>query len=117
MVLVCAPGHRLAKCERLALEDLHGLDMIGFDADLEIRSEIDRALAAHSVEVRVAMEFDNIVLGLNEVALAWALDWRVARNCDHRLGDRRLAQRRRRLEQTPAHQVDRALEQLAQQII
>jgi len=59
MVLVCAPGHRLAKCEQLVLEDLHGLDMIGFDADLEIRSEIDRALAAHSVEVRVAMEFDN----------------------------------------------------------
>src|SRR3954453_20754498 len=59
MVLVCAPGHRLACRERLTLEDLHGLDMIGFDADLEIRSEIDRALAAHSVEVRVAMEFDN----------------------------------------------------------
>ena len=33
--------------------------MIGFDADLEIRSEIDRALAAHGVEVRFAMEFDN----------------------------------------------------------
>src|SRR3954470_23655303 len=59
MVLVCAPGHRLATCQRLALEDLRGVDMIGFDADLEIRSEIDRALAAHSVEVRVAMEFDN----------------------------------------------------------
>jgi DNA-binding transcriptional LysR family regulator len=59
MVLVCAPGHRLAGRERLTLEDLHGVDMIGFDADLEIRNEIDRALAARGVEVRVAMEFDN----------------------------------------------------------
>src|SRR5205823_732817 len=51
--------NRLAQCERAGLEDLRGLNMIGFDADLEIRSEIDRALAAHSVEVRVSMEFDN----------------------------------------------------------
>src|SRR5205823_4387798 len=51
--------NRLAQCERAGLEDLRGLNMIGFDADLEIRNEIDRALAAHSVEVRVTMEFDN----------------------------------------------------------
>jgi DNA-binding transcriptional LysR family regulator len=59
MVAVCAPGHRLASREKVALEDLHGADMIAFDADLEIRHEIDRALAARGVEVRVAMEFDN----------------------------------------------------------
>jgi len=59
MVLVCAPGHRLAQSQRVTLEDLHGLDMIAFDADLEIRSEIDRVLAARGIEVRVAMEFDN----------------------------------------------------------
>jgi DNA-binding transcriptional LysR family regulator len=59
MVLVCAPGHRLATRERVALEDLHGEEMIAFDADLEIRHEIDRALTARGVEVRVGMEFDN----------------------------------------------------------
>jgi hypothetical protein len=59
MMLVCAPSHRLAARERVALEDLHGLEVIAFDADLEIRHEIDRALAAKGVEVRVAMEFDN----------------------------------------------------------
>src|SRR5262245_8192919 len=59
MVLVCAPGHRLASRERVSLEDLHGLEIIAFDADLEIRHEIDRALAAKGVEVRIAMEFDN----------------------------------------------------------
>jgi len=59
LVLVCAPGHRLAMRERVALEDLHGLELIAFDADLEIRHEIDRALATKGVEVRIAMEFDN----------------------------------------------------------
>ena len=59
MVLVCAPGNRLAHRELVALEDLHGLDVIGFDADLEIRNEIDRVLSAKGVEVRVTMEFDN----------------------------------------------------------
>lgn len=34
--------------------------MIGFDSDLTIRREIDRILQMHEVEVRVAMEFDNI---------------------------------------------------------
>ena len=59
MVVVCAPSHRLASCERVSLDDLRGLEMIAFDADLEIRHEIDRALTAHGIEVRVAMEFDN----------------------------------------------------------
>jgi DNA-binding transcriptional LysR family regulator len=59
MVLVCAPQHPLAGRERVGIEELRGLDMIGFDSDLEIRHEIDRALAAHSVDVHVSMEFDN----------------------------------------------------------
>lgn len=59
MVLVCAPGHRLASRERVTPEDLHGLEMVAFDADLEIRHEIDRALSGRGVEFRVVMEFDN----------------------------------------------------------
>jgi DNA-binding transcriptional LysR family regulator len=59
MMLVCAPSHPLAQKERVRLEDLRGVELIGFDSDLEIRHEIDRALAAHGVEVHVAMEFDN----------------------------------------------------------
>jgi len=59
MVVVCAPTNRLASQPSVSVQDLRGVDVIGFDADLEIRSEIDRALAAHGVEVRVAMEFDN----------------------------------------------------------
>jgi DNA-binding transcriptional LysR family regulator len=59
MVVVCAPGNRLAQKDKVTLEELRGAEMIAFDADLEIRHEIDRALAAHGIEVRVAMEFDN----------------------------------------------------------
>ncbi len=59
MALVCAPNHKLATRDRVTLEDLHGQDVVAFDGDLEIRSEIDRALAARGVEIRVAMEFDN----------------------------------------------------------
>lgn len=60
MVLVCAPGHRLASYPAVALEDLDGERVIGFDSDLTIRREIDRVLAMHRAEVQVAMEFDNI---------------------------------------------------------
>jgi DNA-binding transcriptional LysR family regulator len=60
MVLVCAPSHPLARRTRVGLKDLDGQSMIGFDADLTIRREIDRVLHLHNVETRVVMEFDNI---------------------------------------------------------
>ena len=59
MVVVCSPEHPLARRSEARLEDLHGLDLVAFDPDLEIRDEIDRALASRGVETRVAMEFDN----------------------------------------------------------
>jgi DNA-binding transcriptional LysR family regulator len=59
MVFVSAPEHPLAKRDKVDLAELHGVDVIGFDADLEIRQEIDRALAAAGSEVRIVMEFDN----------------------------------------------------------
>ena len=60
MVLVCSPVHRLAGQSSVGLTELAGESMIGFDADLTIRREIDRVLNLHNVEVRVVMEFDNI---------------------------------------------------------
>jgi DNA-binding transcriptional LysR family regulator len=59
MVLVCAPSHPLAGRDTVSLEELNGQNVIGFDRDLEIRHEIDRALVARQVEVHVVMEFDN----------------------------------------------------------
>lgn len=60
MMLVCAPTHRFAGREQVALNELRGEAVVSFDSDLTIRREIDRALAAHDAEVRVVMEFDNI---------------------------------------------------------
>ncbi len=60
MVVVCPPGHRLAKCTTLTAEQLHGVDFVGFDRDLSIRKEIDRHLRQRGVSIRVVMEFDNI---------------------------------------------------------
>ncbi len=60
MMLVCAPHHSLAGRRSVALTELDGLDMVGFDPDLRIRREVDKVLAEHGVNVRVAMEFDNI---------------------------------------------------------
>jgi DNA-binding transcriptional LysR family regulator len=59
MVVVCSPRHKLAARREVTLHELHGCDMVGFDPDLEIRQEIDRALVDSGAEVRVAMEFDN----------------------------------------------------------
>lgn len=60
MVLVCAPGHRLAGYKLVTFDDLANENVIGFDSDLTIRREIDRVLQIHDVEVNVVMEFDNI---------------------------------------------------------
>jgi DNA-binding transcriptional LysR family regulator len=60
MVLVCSRAHRLAWSDEVALEELDGCDWVSFDPQLQIRRELDRVLAAHDVEMRVVMEFDNI---------------------------------------------------------
>ena len=60
MVVVCPPGHALAKHEAVTAEHLQGLDMIGFDRDLSIRKEIDRHLRQRAINIHVAMEFDNV---------------------------------------------------------
>ena len=59
MVFVCAPEHPLASHSTIALQQLDGEAFIGFDSDLRIRAEVDKALAAHGVSVRSVMEFDN----------------------------------------------------------
>lgn len=60
MVLVCAPGHPWACREMVLLEELDGAKVVGFDAGLEIRRVIDRALAERGVQADIVMEFDNI---------------------------------------------------------
>ena len=59
MVLVCAPDNDLAGLESVALRRLHGRPMVSFAANLRIRRETDRVLAAAGVEINAVMEFDN----------------------------------------------------------
>ena len=60
MVVVCHLTHPLTKHGTVTAEQLQGEDFVAFDRDLHIRKEIDRHLRHHGVNVRVAMEFDNI---------------------------------------------------------
>jgi DNA-binding transcriptional LysR family regulator len=60
MVLVCYPHHPLTKRRSVTLEMLRGEPLVAFQVGLKIREEIDRALAHHKVQPRVALEFDNI---------------------------------------------------------
>jgi DNA-binding transcriptional LysR family regulator len=60
MVLVCHPGHPLAKKTALKPADLAGCDFVSFDPDLSIRKAMDRFFREHSVHRSVVLEFDNI---------------------------------------------------------
>lgn len=59
MVFVCAPEHPLADHSTVALNQLDGEAFIGFDENLRIRMEVDKALASQGVSVRHVMDFDN----------------------------------------------------------
>jgi hypothetical protein len=60
MVFVSSPQHPLAQQEAIRVENLQGVNMVGFDQGLKIRRAIDRALGAHGVQVNLVMAFDNI---------------------------------------------------------
>lgn len=60
IVLVSAPGHPFAGRVQVGLKELHGQRLVGFDPDLVIRHELDRAIAGAGAEPNVVMEFDNI---------------------------------------------------------
>ena len=60
IVLVCHPGHRLARRRTLVATDLNGEPFVAFDSNLSIRKAIDRALRKHGGKVDIVMEFDNV---------------------------------------------------------
>ena len=60
LVLVCPPGHRLARRRRVSVTALAGEPFIAFEPDIPTRKTIDRVLRSHRVAVNTLMEFDNI---------------------------------------------------------
>jgi DNA-binding transcriptional LysR family regulator len=60
LVLICPPGHALAKRKKLRAADLQGQNFVHFERDIPTRRATDRILRAHGVNVQRAAEFDNI---------------------------------------------------------
>jgi DNA-binding transcriptional LysR family regulator len=60
LVLICRPGHPLAKKRRLRAADLQGQALVLFERDIPTRRATDKILRAHGVTVQRAAEFDNI---------------------------------------------------------
>jgi DNA-binding transcriptional LysR family regulator len=60
MVVVCHPGHRLARETAIELKAVAGESFVAFENGLAPRTAIDRALAQNHAEVNVTLEFDNI---------------------------------------------------------
>jgi DNA-binding transcriptional LysR family regulator len=60
LVLICPPGHPLARHKKLRAHDLNGQDFVLFERDIPTRRAVDRILRAHGVTVRRVAEFDNI---------------------------------------------------------
>lgn len=60
MVLVTPPRHKLASAGSIKLTQISGERFVAFDADMEIRKQIDAILKRHQTDVRIVTEFDNI---------------------------------------------------------
>jgi DNA-binding transcriptional LysR family regulator len=74
MVVAAAPDHPLAKKAAglqgpLPVEELEGVEFVGFDHELPIRQAVDKFLKEKDVEVNVALHFDNIEMVKEAVAL------------------------------------------------
>lgn len=60
LVVICPPGHPLAKRETLDLKSIQGQRFISFEPDLPTRKAIDGMFSHAGVEVKEVVEFDNI---------------------------------------------------------
>jgi len=60
LVLVCPPGHALAKYKQVSIRKLTGEPLVGYERDIPTRKETDRMLRRYGVDPRYVMELDNI---------------------------------------------------------
>jgi LysR family transcriptional regulator, transcriptional activator of the cysJI operon len=90
MVLAASPYHPLAERGPIALQELNGIEFIGFDEDLPIQREINRYLREHGVEVNQILHFDNIQMIKEAVAHRVGVSIMPARNMLEELAQGRL---------------------------
>ena len=69
MAVAASPAHPLAAKRIVSPEDLNGQDYVGFDEDLSIRQALDRFFREHGIAINLAMQFDNIQMIKEAVAL------------------------------------------------
>jgi len=90
MSVAAAVSHPLAKKAVLLPGDLTGQDFIGFDEDLSIRRELDRFFRDHEIEMRLVMQFDNIQMIKEAVALGSGISILPARTMQAEIEQGRL---------------------------
>src|SRR5713226_2141057 len=90
MVVAAAISHPLASKPVLLPADLDGEDFIGFDEDLSIRRELDRFFRDQGIEIRLAMQFDNIQMIKEAVALGSGISILPARTMQAEIAQGRL---------------------------
>ena len=69
MAVAASPSHALAGKGIVTPEDVNGQDYVGFDEDLSIRQALDRFFREHGISINVTMQFDNIQMIKEAVAL------------------------------------------------
>src|SRR6266705_38381 len=90
MSVAAAVSHPLAQKAVLLPSDLDGEDFIGFDEDLSIRRELDRFFREQGIEMRLAMQFDNIQMIKEAVALGSGISILPARTMQPEIAQGRL---------------------------
>ena len=90
MTVAAPPPHPLAAKSVLVPSDLEGQDFIGFDEDLTIRRELDRFFREHAIAIRIAMQFDNIQMIKEAVALGSGISILPARTMQAEIAQGRL---------------------------
>jgi DNA-binding transcriptional LysR family regulator len=90
MSVAASVSHPLAAKAVLLPADLNGQDFIGFDEDLSIRRELDKFFREHGIEMRLAMQFDNIQMIKEAVALGSGISILPARTMQAEIGQGRL---------------------------
>jgi DNA-binding transcriptional LysR family regulator len=90
MTVAAPPSHPLAAKPVLLPADLDGQDFVGFDEELMIRRELDHFFREHSIEIRLAMQFDNIQMIKEAVALGSGISILPARTMQAEIAQGRL---------------------------
>ena len=90
MAVAATPSHPLAKKAVLVPADLNGQEFVGFDEELMIRRELDHFFREQGIEIQLAMQFDNIQMIKEAVALGSGISILPARTMQAEIEQGRL---------------------------